>query len=144
MIFFPRNMLVLASLLLQFPFALATSFVFPSATPTVTDAATPAWLPNGNGDDGYLTVRAEVKMPPVSCAALGKKGVIADILQEKMQIVASVKTSGFRTSLDGKTLPVATFDGRSDPGGCTGLNTFLPQSFPMLGWKNFPWMIPGH
>ncbi|GGY08182.1 hypothetical protein GCM10007386_43400 [Pseudoduganella dura] len=54
-----------------------------------------------------------------------------------MQIVASIKTVGFRNNLDGQSLPVATFDGRSDPGGCTGFNTLPAIIIPYARLEPF-------
>jgi hypothetical protein len=123
-----RNLFLFATTFIPFSAAVATSFVYPAGNPTVTPTKSPpAWLPSKSGDDGYITVRADVKMPPISCAALGKKGLIGGIFAEKMQIVASIKTVGFRSNLDGQSLPVATFDGRNEPGACTGFNT-LPAT----------------
>lgn len=124
--------------------ASAASFVFPAGAPTVISTKSPPpWLPSGSGDDGYVTVRADVKMPPVSCATLGSKGLIGNIFQEKMQIVVSLETMGFRTNLDGQRIPIATFDGRSEPGTCTGFNTLPATIIPYARLEHFSAVNPG-
>lgn len=142
--FAKRTIFCFAVAFIPFTAATATSFVFPAGSPVVTKTeSSPPWLAKGSGDDGYVTVRADVKMPPISCAALGKKGLIGGIFQEKMQIVASVKTIGFRTNLDGQSLPIATFDGRTEPGACTGFNTLPSTIIPYARLEPFSPVEPG-
>jgi len=139
-----RILMPCALLLVPLNVATAASFVFPAGSPTVTASASPpAWLAGNFGDDGYVTVRADVKMPPITCANLGRKGLVGNIFSEKMQIVASVKTVGFRTNLDGQNLPVATFDGRSAPGTCTGFNTLPATIIPYARLEPFSAAAPG-
>ena len=116
----------------------AESFAYPNATAKVVDRPTPAWLEGGTGDDGYVTVRAEVVMPQFSCVTLGKKGgMLFNIGEEKMQVVVSLKQVGFRGSLDGQEIPIATFDGRARPGGCAVLSTLPITVIPYARLEQF-------
>lgn len=124
------------ALLLSAQETCASSFVFPAATPIITQMTTPAWLPAGTGDDGYVTVTVSVRMPDISCVPLGEKGFFS-MGQEKLQVVASLKTVGFRTNLNGQSLPIATFDGRNNPGGCSSYNTLPAVIIPYARLEKF-------
>jgi len=117
--------------------ASAVSFAFPDPRGTVDSMQSPlAWLTGSNGDDGYVTVKAEVVLPGVSCVGLGKEGW-ASIGRERMQLVVSIRTSGFKSELDGQELPIAIFDGRSTPGGCAVLNTLPLTIIPFARLEPF-------
>ena len=105
--------------------SVAATVVFPDPEPKVTwKASPPPWLPVGKGDDGYVSVRVEVRTPGAICRQLGTPGVpLLRLFKQSIQVVASLKTSGLMSSLDGQEVPIATFDGRTDPKACIGLNT---------------------
>lgn len=103
----------------------------------------PKWLKEGKGDDGYVTVRANIDMgTDVACQNLGKSGFWG-IGKESIQIVASVKSQGFSSVLDGQSLPLATFDSRTNPGGCTGLNTLPLTLISMARLEKYADGSPG-
>ena len=95
----------------------AEQVIFPKPVPERASlAAPPAWLTQGSGDDGYLSVVAEVKLPAgVSCVPFGKSALFS---KESTQAVISLKTSGFQTALDGREIPIATIDSRGAEGEC--------------------------
>jgi hypothetical protein len=121
----------------------AESFAYPAVKPSITARATPAWLPGSQGDDGYVTVKAQVVMPNLSCVGLGSSGGLFAIGQEKMQVVASLTTSGLKNSLDGQEVPIATFDGRSTPGQCAVLSTLPLIVVPYARLEPFSAANPG-
>jgi len=92
-------------------------------------AAAPEWLGQGKGDDGYVSVVAQISTD-ATCKNLGSAGVLG-VGKESVQIVASVRSSGFSTNLNGQTLPLATFDSRANPGECNGLNTLPLTIIPV-------------
>ena len=105
-------------------------------------STTPKWLKEGKGDDGYVRVTARISMPDASCKNLGRAGLFG-IGSESIQIVASVKSSGFGNTLEGRTLPLATFDSRTNPGECNGLNTMPLTIIPMARLEKYSAGSPG-
>lgn len=138
---------VLAAVIVAFSAGVADagSFAFPALTPEPSAAApSPAWLDGGIGDDGYVTIQASISMPDGSCKGLGSAGWLFDVGKEAMQIVVSIKTSGISANLAGKEIPIAIFDGRSNPGGCAVLSALPMTIVPFGRLEKFSAVDPGN
>ena len=119
-------------LILSLPLSgMATTFFFPANHPNYVSGDAPKWLRDGHGHDGYVTVTTEV-IPASSCVPLSNHGFWGG---ENTQLVLEVETKGFKGKLDGKEIPIATFDGRDNGTQCATLST-LPLNvvpFALLG-----------
>jgi len=97
-------------------FALAEPVFFPDPTPNAKSDKKPDWMKLAEGDDGYVRVTAEVRLPSdSSCIPLGQKSVFRDT---NVQLVLSITTFGFGNPQEKKEIPFATFDSRGMPGEC--------------------------
>lgn len=121
-----RQVLLCLSLILPIP-SLASTFFFPEMHPTQTRSEPPGWLKEGMGGDGYVSITSEV-VPVGSCARLSSSSFWGS---DKVQLVLSVSSNGFKSRLDQMDIPVATFDGRENGAECTSLSTAPIQVVPM-------------
>lgn len=121
-----RWALLCLSLVLPIP-SLAGTFFFPEMHPTQTRADPPSWLKDGTGNDGYVSITSEV-VPVGSCARLASSNFWSS---EKVQLVLSISSSGFKSRLDQMDIPVATFDGRENNAECASLSSTPIQVVPM-------------
>lgn len=120
--------------------ALAAAFFFPDINPNIVGRDTPAWLTDGFGNDGYVTITTEV-IPTSSCVPLSNHSFWGS---DKTQLIISVTTNGFDPKINKKDIPIATFDGRNSGGECASLST-LPMKIVQYGLlKPFSITNPGH
>lgn len=103
----------------------ASTFFFPASNPKYTSGEAPAWLRNGHGKDGYVTITSVV-IPVSSCVPLTNHTFWGG---EKTQKVLSITTNGFKKSLDNSEVPIATFDGRDNGSECASLSTLINNRF---------------
>ena len=115
-------------LILSLPLSgMATTFFFPTNHPDYVTGEAPKWLRDGHGHDGYVTVTTEV-IPASSCVPLSNHGFWGG---ENTQLVLEVETKGFKGKLDGKEIPIATFDGRDNGSQCATLSTLPMNVVPL-------------
>lgn len=103
------------------PALLARAVFFPQPVPNpipLTNA--PAWLAQGAGDDGYIRVEATSSMKS-GCVPLGTSGFLKLVATEKVQLTVAVKVTGLPSILQGREIPLAVLDGRTNAGGCLPL-----------------------
>lgn len=96
---------------------------FTSSKPTVSvldDAKKAAWLASGQGDDGYLKIEVTTSMKN-GCIPLGNAGILKIIAKEEIQLAVSIRLKNISSSFQGREIPIAVLDGRSNPGGCLPL-----------------------
>ncbi len=97
------------------------TLLFPDETPDAVQHAKNnlKWMSECRGDDGYVMVRVSLQQPTGSpCGILGKKGWLST---ETIQAALSVELSGFFDELNGKSIPLATFDSKGIEGQCRSL-----------------------
>jgi hypothetical protein len=97
----------------------AGTFFFPDINPTYYPREAPAYLVDGYGNDGYITITSEV-VPVSSCVSLGNKSFWGS---EQTQLLISITRSGFYGQTGELEIPVATFDGRDKGNQCASLST---------------------
>lgn len=93
---------------------------FPSPTPEIvqlTATESPRWLNDQIGDDGYLKVEVATSMRN-GCIPLGSAGLLGQVLTSEMQLTISVRLLNIASPFQGREVPIAIVDGRSNPGGC--------------------------
>ena len=105
----------------------ASTFFFPDMHPNQVRAEPAAWLKDGAGNDGYVSITSEV-VPVGSCARLSSGSFWGS---DKTQLVLSVFSNGFKSRLDQMDIPIATFDGRENGAECASLSTTPIQVVPM-------------
>ncbi len=105
----------------------AGTFFFPDMHPKQVRTEPANWLKDGAGNDGYVSITSEV-VPVGSCARLSSSSFWGS---EKTQLVLSVTSNGFKTRLDQREIPIATFDGRENGAECASLSTAPIQVVPM-------------
>ncbi|MFZ9615658.1 MAG: hypothetical protein ACO3AG_03195, partial [Fluviibacter sp.] len=105
----------------------ASTFFFPEMHPTQTRTDPPSWLKDGSGGDGYVSITSEV-VPVGSCARLASSNFWGS---DKVQLVLSVTSNGFKSRMDQMDIPVATFDGRENGAECASLSTTPIQIVPL-------------
>ncbi|AZP11800.1 hypothetical protein [Undibacterium parvum] len=119
-IFFKKTQAVWLVFTMSYLFSQASNaeqVLFPKAEPILSESMDPPlWMSLANGDDGYVRISAEVKIPPTSCIALGKNPFFGS--KQTTQVALSLKTSGFQTNLSDKDIPIATFDSTGHEGDC--------------------------
>ncbi len=118
---------------------MATTFFFPTNHPNYVSGDAPKWLRDGHGHDGYVTVTTEV-IPASSCVPLSNHGFWGG---ENTQLVLEVETKGFKGKLDGKEIPIATFDGRDNGTQCATLSTLPINVVPLAPLGTFSAFNPG-
>jgi hypothetical protein len=97
--------------------SIAEPVYFPQAIPSRGTVNVPDWMAQGSGDDGYVQVTAEVRLPVgQTCIPLGRKAYLRS--NTDVQLVLSVTTFGFGSALDAREVPLATFDSRGATGEC--------------------------
>lgn len=121
--------------------AWSATVIYPESRPSVLKSQTPSWLEGGNGDDGYVSVSARIQMPG-PCTSLGSPGVFG-FATEKINLVVSLRSTGFGSVLEGMDIPVATFDARDDPSACWGLNKLSSTVIPFSNLQKFSNVAPG-
>jgi len=97
----------------------AASFFFPDINPTFYPREAPAFLVDGSGNDGYISITSEV-IPVSSCVSLANKNFWGS---EKTQLLISITRSGFFGQTEEIEIPSATFDGRDKGNQCASLST---------------------
>ncbi len=105
----------------------ASTFFFPDMHPNQVRTEPAAWLKDGAGNDGYVSITSEV-VPVGSCARLSSSSFWGS---DKTQLVLSVSSHGFKSRLDQMDIPIATFDGRENGAECASLSTTPIQIVPM-------------
>lgn len=105
----------------------ASTFFFPDMHPSQVRTEPARWLKDGTGGDGYVSITSEV-VPVGSCARLSSSSFWGS---DKTQLVLSVTSNGFKSRLDQRDIPIATFDGRENGAECTSLSTTPIQVVPM-------------
>ncbi|MHB1676822.1 MAG: hypothetical protein ACYCSS_04700 [Sulfuriferula sp.] len=118
---------------------IASTFFFPANHPVYASGDVPKWLHDGHGHDGYVTVTTEV-IPASSCVPLSNHSFWGG---ENTQLVLSVTTNGFKNKLDGKEIPIATFDGRDNGSQCATLSTLPMNVVPLALLGTFSVFNPG-
>lgn len=76
-----------------------------------------AWLKNGGGDDGYVKIEV-ISSLKNGCVPLGNAGFLKIFAKEEMQLTVSIRLTNISSALQGRDIPIAILDGRSNPGGC--------------------------
>jgi hypothetical protein len=107
--------------------SLAAAFFFPDMNPSFVRGEPPDWLHDGRGNDGYLTISSEV-IPVSSCTQMASRSFWGS---DKIQLVLSVVTQGFKSKLDKLEIPIATFDGREGGSECASLSSAPLSVVPM-------------
>ena len=118
---------------------IASTFFFPANHPIYASGDVPKWLHDGHGHDGYVTVTTEV-IPASSCVPLSNHSFWGG---ENTQLVLSVTTNGFTNKLNGKEIPIATFDGRDNGSQCATLSTLPINVVPLALLGTFSIFNPG-
>jgi hypothetical protein len=118
---------------------IASTFFFPANRPVYVSDEAPKWLRDGHGHDGYVTVTTEV-IPASSCVPLSNHSFWGG---ENTQLVLEVQTKGFKSKLDGKEIPIATFDGRDNGTQCATLSTLPMNVVPLALLGTFSVFNPG-
>ena len=98
-------------------FSFSGSFFFPDINPTFYPREAPAFLVDGYGNDGYITITSEV-VPISSCVSLSNKSFWGS---EKTQLLISITRNGFFDQTSEIEVPIATFDGRDKGNQCASL-----------------------
>lgn len=119
----------------------SATVIYPESRPSVLKSPAPSWLEGGHGDDGYVSVSARIQMPG-PCTSLGSPGVFG-FATEKINLVVSLRSTGFGSALEGMDIPVATFDARDDPSACWGLNKLSSTVIPFSNLQKFSNVAPG-
>jgi hypothetical protein len=119
----------------------SATVIYPEPRPTLAKSAAPSWLAGGAGDDGYVSVSARIQMPG-PCTVLGSPGVLG-IATEKINIVISLRSTGFGSAFEGMDIPIATFDARDDSSACWGLNKLSATVIPFAKLQRFSDVAPG-
>lgn len=117
-------------------------FAYPDSIPKINTTPPPSWLSAGKGDDGYVTIRAEITQDS-SCKSLRDGEGLLRIRREEMQVVASLTSSGFNNNLDTVEIPLATFDGRNSTEDCAILSTLPLTIVPFARLESFSDTNPG-
>jgi len=118
----------------------SASLFFPEMHPVIKKIDPAEWLKNGKEGDGYLTVSSEV-IAENSCSNLSDHGFWSS---EKTQLVISVTSNGFKSKLDKKEVPIATFDGRENGSECSSLSSSAVQIVPLTLLGSTSAMNPGN
>ncbi len=118
----------------------SASLFFPEMRPVIKKIDPAEWLKNGKEGDGYLTVSSEV-IAENSCSNLSDHGFWSS---EKTQLVISVTSNGFKSKLDKKEVPIATFDGRENGSECSSLSSSAVQIVPLTLLGSTSAMNPGN
>jgi hypothetical protein len=101
----------------------AKQVFFPTPKPTLVPIGgsdIPGWLSSGNGDDGYLKIEVASSMKN-GCVPLGDAGFLGLLSTQKIQLTVTIKLSNISSALQGREIPIAILDGRSNPGSCLPL-----------------------
>ena len=118
----------------------AAAFFFPDMNPSFVRGEVPEWLKGGKGNDGYITITSEV-IPASACTQLATNSFWGS---DKMQLVLSVVTNGFKSKLDKVEIPIATFDGRENGSQCASLSSLPLQIVPAANLGAFSIFNPGN
>ena len=117
----------------------ASSFFFPDINPTFYPREAPAFLVDGYGNDGYITITSEV-VPISSCVSLSNKSFWGS---EKTQLLISITRNGFFDQTSEIEVPIATFDGRDKGNQCASLSTVPLKIVSNSLLKPFSKLNPG-
>jgi len=117
----------------------AASFFFPDINPTFYPREAPAFLVDGSGNDGYISITSEV-IPVSSCVSLANKSFWGS---EKTQLLISITRNGFFGQTEEIEIPVATFDGRDKGNQCASLSTIPLKIVSNSLLKPFSKLNPG-
>jgi hypothetical protein len=120
--------------------AFSGSFFFPDINPTYYPRESPAYLTDGYGNDGYITITSEV-IPVSSCVALANKSFWGS---EQTQLLISITRNGFFGQTSELEIPVATFDGRDKGNQCASLSTVPLKIVSNSLMKPFSRFNPGN
>jgi hypothetical protein len=118
----------------------AGTFFFPDINPTYYPREAPAFLVNGSGNDGYLTITSEV-IPVSSCVSLANKSFWGS---EQTQLLISITRNGFFGQTQELEIPIATFDGRDKGNQCASLSTIPLKIVSNSLLKPFSKFNPGN
>ena len=118
----------------------AASFFFPDINPTFYPRESPAYLIDGSGNDGYITITSEV-VPISSCVSMANKSFWGS---EKTQLLISITRNGFFGQAEDIEIPIATFDGRDKGNQCASLSTIPLKIVSNSLLKPFSKLNPGH
>ena len=118
----------------------AASFFFPDINPTFDPRESPAYLIDGSGNDGYITITSEV-VPISSCVSMANKSFWGS---EKTQLLISITRNGFFGQAEEIEIPIATFDGRDKGNQCASLSTIPLKIVSNSLLKPFSKLNPGH
>ncbi len=118
----------------------AASFFFPDINPTFYPREAPAFLVDGSGNDGYITITAEV-VPVSSCVSLANKNFWGS---EKTQLLISITRNGFFGQVEEIEIPIATFDGRDKGNQCASLSMIPLKIVSNSLLKPFSKLNPGN
>ena len=116
-----------------------SSFFFPDINPTFYPREAPAFLVDGFGNDGYITISSEV-IPFSSCVSLSNKSFWGS---EKTQLLISITRNGFFDQSNEIEIPIATFDGRDKGNQCASLSTVPLKIVSNSLLKPFSKLNPG-
>lgn len=130
--------------LMAAPVAGASFFYVAPAPQAMAFGTVPPWLTQGRGDDGYVSVTAEVQMPGGNCLGLGSTGVLGLLAKERMQLSVSVQIDGLDAAFKGREVPVAVVDARSQPGGCALVSAPAMRVVPMARLEPYTRINPGN
>ena len=117
----------------------SSSFFFPDINPTFYPREAPAFLVDGYGNDGYITITSEV-VPISSCVSLSNKSFWGS---EKTQLLISITRNGFIDQTSEIEIPIATFDGRDKGNQCASLSTVPLKIVSNSLLKPFSKLNPG-
>lgn len=120
----------------------SATLIFPDISPIREASPKPAWLETGTGDDGYVSISARIKTPG-PCTNLGSSGFLG-IASEKIQLVITMRSSGFGSAFEGIDMPIATFDATADPSKCWGLATLPVTIISFARLQKFSPVSPGN
>ena len=116
-----------------------SSFFFPDINPTFYPREAPAFLVDGFGNDGYITISSEV-IQFSSCVSLSNKSFWGS---EKTQLLISITRNGFFDQSNEIEIPIATFDGRDKGNQCASLSTVPLKIVSNSLLKPFSKLNPG-
>lgn len=134
------RVLVWLSILFSINTCFSASFFFPDINPTFYPRESPAYLIEGSGNDGYITITSEV-VPISSCVSMANKSFWGS---EKTQLLISITRNGFFGQAEEIEIPIATFDGRDKDNQCASLSTIPLKIVSNSLLKPFSKLNPGH
>lgn len=122
--------------------AIAEPVFFPQPLPIPGATGAPAWMTSMSGDDGYVQITAEARLPAgQSCIPLGRKVFIG--ANTDIQLALSITTFGFGTSFEAREIPFVTFDSRGATGECIAPVKLPVAIVPLTRLETRPAENPG-